>query len=75
MSYGEPTMFDSVFKFFRKPTADEMAQNELEDSRRSLLECQRMKDYYDNMVNFHAKRISALNKGRKSIEDALGVHP
>lgn len=45
---------------FRKPSAEVLAQREYEDARRSLLECQRMRDYYENMANFQSVRISRL---------------
>ena len=62
MNYEESTIGRWFRSCFSKPTASEMAQAELEDSYRSLLECQRMKDYYDNMVTFHTKRITSLSK-------------
>lgn len=49
-----------ILELFRKPSAEMMAQQELEDARRSLLECQRMRDYYDNMTNFHTTRIGRV---------------
>ena len=74
MIYKEPSFIESIVQVFKRPDADELAQQELEESRRSLLECQRMKDYYDNMVKFHTARIAALKKNSKQIEDALGIH-
>lgn len=51
-----------LVELFRKPSAEVLAQREYEDAQRSLLECQRMRDYYDNMVNFQQTRITALRK-------------
>ena len=51
-----------LIELFRKPSAEVLAQREYEDAQRSLLECQRMRDYYDNMVNFQQTRITALRK-------------
>jgi hypothetical protein len=46
-----------IIELFRKPSAEVLAQRELEDAQRNLLECQRMRDYYENMVNFNSVRI------------------
>ena len=51
-----------LVELFRKPSAEVLAQREYEDAQRSLLECQRMRDYYDNMVNFQQTRLTALRK-------------
>jgi len=51
-----------VVELFRKPSAEVLAQREYEDAQRSLLECQRMRDYYDNMVNFQKTRLASLQK-------------
>lgn len=47
---------------FRKPDADELAQRELEDSRRELMVAQRMRDYYIKMVEFHEMRVASLRR-------------
>lgn len=72
--YDDGTLFDWFQSLFRKPTAEELAHREMQESSRSLLECQRMKDYYDNMVNFHTKRIASLKIRGRTTEDALGVY-
>ncbi len=52
---------------FRKPDAEKLAYREYEEARRSLLQCQRMRDYYDNMVRFETQRI-------KRLRDMLNAH-
>jgi hypothetical protein len=49
-----------IMSSLRKPSAEMLAQQEYENARRSLLECQRMRDYYDNMTNFHTTRINRV---------------
>lgn len=53
-------MIKMIVTLFRKPSAEMLAQQEYEDARRSLLQCQRMRDYYDNMTNFHTTRINRV---------------
>ncbi len=55
-------MLDWVKEMFRKPPAEKLACRELEEARRSLLQCQRMRDYYDNMCRFETKRIVRLRE-------------
>jgi hypothetical protein len=45
---------------FRKQSVELLAQKEYEDARRHLLECQRMRDYYEQMSAFYSTRISKL---------------
>lgn len=54
--------YDWIVELFRKPQAERLAYREYEESRRSLLHCERMRDYYDNMCRFEAKRIVRLRK-------------
>lgn len=54
--------FDWLKEFFRKPAAEKLAYREFEEARRSLLQCQRMRDYYDNMCRFETKRIVRLRE-------------
>lgn len=51
-----------LIELFRKPSAEVLAQREYEDAQRSLLECQRMRDYYDSMVAFQITRSKSLSK-------------
>ena len=45
---------------FKKPNALTLAQRELEECERSVLEHERARDYHENMVAFNRKRISSL---------------
>lgn len=55
-------------KLFRKPCAEELAQRELDESRRSLLEAERYRDYYGKMCEFHQSRIRSLQAAPKSVD-------
>ena len=46
--------------YFRKPAALTLAQRELEECERSLLEHERARDYHDAMVAFNRRRLSSL---------------
>lgn len=52
-------------KHFRKPSADELAQRELDDARRDLLEMQRKRDYYQKMSEFCLVRIDRVRQQLK----------
>lgn len=54
--------YDWIVEMFRKPNAEKLAYREYEEARRSLLQCQRMRDYYDNMCRFETQRIRRLRK-------------
>ena len=54
--------YDWIVEFFKQPDAEKLAYREYEEARRSLLQCQRMRDYYDNMVKFESQRIRRLRK-------------
>lgn len=60
--FTEEGWFDWLKEFFRKPAAEKLAYREFEEARRSLLQCQRMRDYYDNMCRFETKRIVRLRE-------------
>ena len=49
-----------INSLFRKPSAAELAQRELEECERSILEHERARDYHEMMVVFNRKRISSL---------------
>jgi hypothetical protein len=53
-------MFQLIERFNRKPSADELAQRELDDMRRELLEMQRKRDYYQKMSEFCLLRIDKI---------------
>jgi hypothetical protein len=61
-SLREEHWYDWIVEIFKKPSAEKLAYREYEESRRNLLQCQRMRDYYDNMVKFEAQRIKRLRK-------------
>ena len=46
-------MIEQIRQMFRKPSADMLAQRELEDSMRGLLEAQQKRDYYTHIVGFY----------------------
>ena len=52
-------------RYFRKPSADELAQRELDDARRDLLEMQRKRDYYQKMSEFCMIRIDRVRQQLK----------
>lgn len=54
-------MIKEITEPFRKPSAEVMAQRELEDAKRQLLEAQAAQEYADAMVVYHAARIKRLN--------------
>jgi hypothetical protein len=54
--------YDWIVELFKQPDADKLAYREYEEARRSLLQCQKMRDYYDNMVKFESQRIRRLRK-------------
>lgn len=47
---------------FSKLSVEDMARREYENARRSLLQCQSMREYYENMVRFENQRIERLSK-------------
>ena len=60
--FTEERWFDWIKELFTKPPAEKLAYREYEEARRSLLQCQRMRDYYDNMCRFETKRIVRLRE-------------
>jgi hypothetical protein len=52
-------------KYFRKPSTEELAQRELDDCRRELLDMQRKRDYYQKMSEFCILRIDKLRQQLK----------
>ena len=56
-------MKKQIMDLFCKQSAESAAKREYEDARRSLLECQRLRDYYSSMAEFYVKRISAFQDG------------
>ena len=65
----ENPLVQYILELFRKPSAEVMAQRELEDAKRMLLEAQRSKDYYTKMVEFYDTRIRSLNMSIKKANE------
>lgn len=59
-----------VAELFCKPSIEALMQREYEESRRNLLHCQRMRDYYENMVRFETQRIKSLTQ---TMQDETGA--
>lgn len=53
---------DALDWLFKSKTAEDVAAEELNDCKRSLVECESLRDYYDNMVNYHRTRITRLSR-------------
>jgi hypothetical protein len=62
-------MFKFIERFNRKPSADELAQRELDDMRRELLEMQRKRDYYQKMSEFCMIRIEKVRQQLKDTDE------
>lgn len=62
-------MIKDLIETFRKPSAEVLAQRELEDAKRALLESQRMHEYHFNMVAFNKARIGRLSAMLRSQEE------
>lgn len=54
--------FDWFIALFKVVPVEEVARREYENARRSLLQCQSMQEYYENMVRFETQRIERLSK-------------
>lgn len=55
-------MIDNFLSLFRKRSPRVIAQSELEDTQRSLLELQAQREYYESMVACAEARIERLTK-------------
>ena len=53
-------MFADFKKTFQKPSSSALAQQELEDAERSLLEALSSSEYAKRMSDYHADRIKRL---------------
>lgn len=58
----EEHWYDWIVELFKRPSPEKLGYRELEDARRNLLECQRLREYYENMVRFETQRIKRLRK-------------
>jgi hypothetical protein len=55
------TMFKNLTKYFHTPSAETLAQQELEEARRELLITRSSAEYAARMVDYHTGRIKRLN--------------
>lgn len=53
-------MMRELIETFRKPSAEVLAQRELEEARRQLLAAHSAMEYYQSMVSYHTGRIERL---------------
>ena len=53
-------MIEAITQAFRTPTAKEMAQRELANAERELLQAQTLRDYANSTVAYHQARITRL---------------
>lgn len=53
-------MIKGLFEVFRKPSAATLAQRELEEAQRELLQAQSSAEYAANLVQYHRARIARL---------------
>lgn len=53
-------MFKRLSEIGKAPSADALAQKELEDAKRSLLEAHSAVEYATAMVDYHSKRVRRL---------------
>lgn len=53
-------MLNNLFNPFKKPSAEVLAQQELEEAQREVLVAQSHAEYYKNLVNYHQMRITRL---------------
>lgn len=58
----KPRSLFNPLNWWRQPTAEALAHKELLEARRSLLESQRLRDYYTKMEEYYSLRISRLNE-------------
>jgi hypothetical protein len=49
-----------IIELFRKPSAQTLAQRELEEAQRQLLEAQSAAEYAANLARYHTERIRRL---------------
>lgn len=49
-----------IFQIFKAPSAEVLAQRELAEAKRRLLEAQSAAEYANAMVQYHSKRIERL---------------
>ena len=55
-------MFKKLTEITRAPSARSLAQRELEEAQRALLEAHSAVEYSQAMVGYHSKRVERLTK-------------
>lgn len=55
-------MLREMIEMMRKPSAELMAQRELEEAERQLLNAQASMEYATALVQYHTTRIARLNR-------------
>ena len=53
-------MIEKILLYFRTPSADVLAQRELEEAKRELLRAMSGQDYANRIVQYHQDRIKRL---------------
>lgn len=51
---------NTIKQLFTKPSAEVIAQQELDDARRELLQAQSTRELYESYVTYHQQRITRL---------------
>ena len=59
-------MFNKIAAMFRKPSAKQLAQIELEESERFLLTYQTQSEYSAKMVEFYKQKVKRLREHVRS---------
>lgn len=61
-------MYTKLIDLYRHPSAEVLAQREMEECRRDLLHAERMRDYYAKMAEFNKVRITQLTRAIREPE-------
>ena len=56
------TVFNTLKKLYKTPSAEELAREELEEAKRELLVAQSNAEFYARMVDYQTMRIRRLQK-------------
>ena len=60
-------MLKELFETFRKPSAETLAQRELEEAKRSLLNAQSHQEYYKRLADYNDDRVRRLSAYLKRV--------
>lgn len=52
----------NIFEIFRTPTAEQLAQRELDEAKRELLKAQSARDYAEAICAYNTERIGRLSR-------------